>query len=328
MNGKRWAALAAAAAVVLVSGIINLATTALQTDFTEVFEGGTDPVNERVVEEGTDAGKIAVIPIEGTIMAGGAGLLGGGYDHQLLLRQLEQAAEDPEVSGVVLRVNTPGGGVVESDEIHNSIQNLQEEYSKDVYVSMGNQAASGGYYVSAPADRIFANGQTITGSLGVIMQSINVAELADDLGISDNTIQSGEFKDIMSPTREMTDEDEEVLQSIVDDAYEQFVDVIDEGRENLSREEILELADGRIYTGSQAVDNGLVDDTGNLDDAVDAMKEDLGQDYSVVEYEAGFGIGSLMGAAAETFASQSQKDQLLDWVTSNQGRELMYLYTD
>ncbi|NJP36989.1 signal peptide peptidase SppA [Alkalicoccus luteus] len=329
MNAKRWIALVAVLAIIAVSGAVSLVTSPADTDdFAGGFPGfSEEPVQERLVEQGTDEGKIAVIRLEGIIQAGGDALFGGGYNHQLLLDQLDHAARDASVDGIVLRVDTPGGGVVESDEIHDKIVEVRDEYAKDVYVSMGGQAASGGYYVAAPANRIYANGQTITGSLGVIMQSINFAELADELGISDQTIKSGEFKDIMSATREMTDEDEEILQSIVDDAYEQFLGVIEDGRD-LSRSEVEELADGRIFTGNQAVENGLIDDLGNLEDVIEDMKADIGRDTDVVEYEQGFGFGSFFGLTMDQLFEQRQLNQLTEWLQQNQGGRLLYLYTN
>ncbi len=328
MNGKRWIALGAVALIILAAGAFRFGAALFQTDTEDFLAGaGGEEMSERVTEQGTDTGKIAVIHLEGVIQAGGGGVLGGGYDHQLLLDQFDHAAADPEVEGIVFRVNTPGGGVVESDEIHDKVQEVQEEYGKDVYVSMGSQAASGGYFVSAPAERIYANGQTITGSLGVIMQSFNVSELADNLGISDQTIKSGEFKDIMSATREMTDDDEEILQSIVDDAYTRFIDVIENGRD-LSRDEVENLADGRIYTGNQAAENGLVDGVGNLDDTIGAMKEDLDRDPDVVEYERGFNMGQFFGMTADTLLEHRRVDELAAWLELNQGPQLMYLYTD
>ncbi|PRO64240.1 signal peptide peptidase SppA [Alkalicoccus urumqiensis] len=328
MNAKRWIALAAAAALLLVSVSVSLVTGALQTDVSGMFDQETSGMEESIVEEGSGAGKAALIHVDGVIQAGGASPFGGGYNHQLVLDQLDHAAEDASVDGIILRVNTPGGGVVESDEIYDKIVEVQEEYSKDVYVSMGNQAASGGYYISAPAAQIYANPQTITGSLGVIMQSFNVSELAEELGIEDQTIKSGEFKDIMSATREMTEEDEDILQGIVDDAYEQFVTVIDEGRDNLSRDEVMSLADGRIYTGSQAEENGLIDGLGNLDDVIDAMREDTGQDLTVVEYAQGFGFDSFFGMSLDSLFEQRRIDQLTGWLEDQQGPQLMYLYTD
>ncbi|QKS72061.1 signal peptide peptidase SppA [Paenalkalicoccus suaedae] len=327
MNGKRWIALIAAASLLLFSSAISFFQAGLGSNMEEFFASTTDPVNERVIEPGTGRDKIAVLSLDGIIQGGAAGLFGGGYDHQLFLSQLDHAANDPNVSGVVLRVNTPGGGVVESDEIHRKIVELQEDFGKPVYVAMGSQAASGGYYVSAPAEAIYANPQTITGSLGVIMSSINFSGLAEDLGIEEQVIKSGPYKDIMSATREMTDDEREILQSIVDDAYGQFVDVIDSGRDNLSREQVLELADGRIYTGSQAAENGLIDGVGDTTDVIEALKENLGQpDITVVEYEPGLGFGSLLGSTLDGVFNQQA--QLTDFLNQHQGPKLMYLYTD
>src|SRR5699024_9909904 len=151
-----------------------------------------------------------------------------------------------------------GGGVVESAEIHDKIAEVREKYHKPVYISMGNMAASGGYYISAPADKILAQPATITGSIGVIMESLNFAQLAEDLGIDINTFTSGEYKDIMSATRPMRDDEREILQEIVDDMYDDFVQVIVDGR-GMTDSEVRELADGRIYTGKQAAELDLID---------------------------------------------------------------------
>ncbi|SES35596.1 signal peptide peptidase SppA [Salipaludibacillus aurantiacus] len=328
MNTKRWIALAIAAVLFVAS----LAVSAFQTDVASTmdgFFGGTERFQERVLEEGADRGKVAVVHIDGVIQSDpSGGLFAAGYDHELLLDQLDHAAEDPDVHGVVLRVNTPGGGVVESDEIHDKVVQLQEDYRKPVFVSMGSMAASGGYYVSAPAEQIYANPQTITGSLGVIMQSINVSELAEELGIESNVIKSGPYKDIMSSTREMTDDEREILQDLVDDAYEQFVNVIENGRV-FDRDDVYELADGRIYTGSQAMEAGLIDGLGHMEDVIYSLKDDLGRgDLTVVEYEANVGFPSLIGATVQEVFQNQQLTEVKSWMRQNQGPRLMYLYTD
>lgn len=329
MNKKRWLALGIAGALFIAS----IGMSAFQTNMADTvdgfLEGIGEPFQETVIQQGTDPGKVAVINIDGVIMDdGGGGLLGGGYNHQMLLDQLAHAAEDPDVHGVVLRVNTPGGGVVESDEIHHKITQLQEDYRKQVYVSMGGMAASGGYYISAPAEQIYANPQTITGSLGVIMQSLNVSELAEEWGIEQNVIKSGEFKDIMSATREMTDAERDLLQELVDDAHSQFVDVIEEGRD-LSRDEVTSLADGRIFTGSQAYEAGLVDGLGHQEDVVAELLEDLGRgNLDVVEYEAHFGFPALLGSTAQQLIESGSLNDLTSWVRQNQGARLLYLYSD
>lgn len=333
MYGKRWIALGVAAALFLVSIAAGLTGGSDRTDVASgvggFFGGSGERFHENVLEEGDGAGKVAVIHLSGVIQSEATGgLLTAGYDHKLLLEQFDHAAEDSEVHGIILRVDTPGGGVVESDEIHDKVVEVQEDYGKPVYVSMAGTAASGGYYVAAPAEKIMANPQTLTGSLGVIMQSINVSELAEEWGVRSEVIKSGEFKDIMSSTRDMTDDERDILQALVDDAYEQFVDVIETGR-GFDREEVYELADGRIYTGSQALERGLIDDLGHLDDTIDDLIEDIGRgQLRVVEYEADLGFPSLLGMTLQEMVSNQQLTEVKGWLQQNQGPQLKYLYTD
>jgi protease-4 len=181
---------------------------------------------------------------------------------------LVQAEEDPDVKAVVLRVDSPGGSVVGSDEIYQQVLAM----NKPVVASMGELAASGGYYVSAPADEIFANPGTLTGSIGVISQFINIEGLLEEYGVEVTTVKSGEFKDIGSLFRSMSDEERVSWQSIIDETYQEFVRIVAEGRE-LPIDEVKELADGRIYTGRQAMALGLVDQLGNLSAAVQHAAE-------------------------------------------------------
>lgn len=328
MNVKRWVALGVALLLFVTSGIVTLGMQNFGQDFEQMVSPDRE-FSERVIEQGTAPGRIAVIQVEGMIQDGGtAGLFSVGYDHRQTLRQLEHAAESADIYGVILQVNTPGGGVVESDELHERIVAIQEEFDKPVYAVMGGQAASGGYYISAPADKIYANAQTFTGSIGVIIQSLNVAGLAEEWGVSLETFTSGEFKDILSPTKEVTDDERELLNEIVMDSYEQFVDVVDNGRENLSREEVYELADGRIFTGNQAVENGLVDEIGNRDAAIEDMIEELGRgDLSVVEFGGATGFASLAGLGSQVLPG-SEARLIENVLNANAGARVMYLYTN
>jgi protease-4 len=241
---------------------------------------------------------------------------------------LDIAGEDRGIDGIVLKVDTPGGGVVESAEIHDKIIDIQEEYKKPVYVSMGNTAASGGYYVSAPADKIVAHPATLTGSIGVIMESMNYAKLADKLGIDFNTIKSGEFKDIMSANREMTDNERDILQTMVDELYDEFVQVIVDGR-GLSDKEVRKLGDGRVYTGSQAKENGLVDDLGSMEDTVAMMKDDYDlKGATVIEYENNSPLSEIIGGKVQNmFGTESDLAGMKELLRDSGAPRAMYLYS-
>jgi protease IV len=233
-----------------------------------VAGGSAPPVYDEEYVSGEGSGKIAAIPVEGTIAAADSSL--GGVQPTVtpegLADALRQAADDPNVRAVVLEVNSPGGGVTASDEMHQSIVDFKEDTDKPVVVSMGDTAASGGYYISAPADRIFANETTITGSLGVIFQLNNFTELADKYGYKQEVIKSGRFKDIGNSFRDITPEEREIFQNLVDQSYDEFVGVISSGR-GIPEDRVREIADGRIYSGESAKRLDLIDSFGGLDEA-------------------------------------------------------------
>lgn len=214
---------------------------------------------------------IAIVNLEGEIVGGSGGnsLLGQAPGSDNLLSQLVAIRKDPEVKGVLLRINSPGGSSAASQEIYGEIQKIRKA-GKVVVVSMGDVCASGGYWVATAADKIVANPSTMTGSIGVIMPVQNVEGLMKKLGISSDSIKSGKYKDIGSTTRAMTPEERKLLQNMVDDVYQQFVDVVAQGRK-LPREKVLAIADGRIFTGKQAQQLGLVDQLGNYYDALDLV---------------------------------------------------------
>ncbi|MBD1380128.1 signal peptide peptidase SppA [Metabacillus arenae] len=333
MNGKRWGALIIAGVLFVFSMIISFTsmffsnTEALTSSFTE---SGT--FSKKVVEEGSMNNQIAVLEVNGTIQDTGdvsSFFETAGYQHQKFLEMIDEAAKDESVKGVILRINSPGGGVVESAEIHKKLEELKEETKKPIYVSMGTTAASGGYYIATPGDKIFAAPDTLTGSLGVIMQGVNYGELAENFGVKFETIKSGEFKDIMSPTREMTKEEREILQSMVDNAYQGFVDVIAEGR-NLSEEEVKRIADGRIYDGRQAKEINLVDELGYLDDTIAAMKKDHDiKNAQVFQYETSMGFNSLLSmGATKIFSKEYELLNIYQLLNQPNSTRMMYLYSE
>jgi protease-4 len=183
------------------------------------------------------------------------------------VRQLKRYGQDESVPVIVLRIDTPGGSSAVAQEIYDQIQKVRQDDGKKVVASMGPLAASGGYYVACAADSIMANPVTLTGSIGVQMQLPRTEELFKKIGVDFRVVKSGAYKDIGSPHRSMTEEEKRLLQEVIDDSYEQFVEVIVDGR-SLDRQEVLAVADGRLFTGRQAKKLGLVDWLGTYEDAI------------------------------------------------------------
>ncbi len=197
-------------------------------------------------------GKVAVVDLTGVII-----------DASRVVRELRRHGANPSVRAVVLRIDSPGGGVGPSQEIFEELKRLRAGKGKKVVASMGAVAASGGLYVAMAADRVVANPGTITGSIGVIIQFLNLEGLGEKVGVKAVVVKSGTFKDVGSPARPMTDEDRRILQAVIDDVYEQFVAAIVAER-NLPEAEVRKFADGRVFSGRQAKALGLVDAEGNL----------------------------------------------------------------
>lgn len=189
-----------------------------------------------------------------------------GFGSDRVVNKLDKIRKDPQVKALVIRINSPGGSVAATQEIYEEIEKIKNT-GKKVVVSMGDVAASGGYYVASAADKIMANPGTITGSIGVIAEMGNVEELFKKIGVKIEVIKSGKHKDIGSPVRPMTPEERKMLQDLINNAYEQFVTAVAKGR-NMPYEKVKELADGSIYTGQQAKENGLIDELGNIQDAI------------------------------------------------------------
>lgn len=222
---------------------------------------------------GTTGKSVAVVYLEGAIV-GGRGqstLLAAAGGTDAVIRQLQQAKDDPDVGAVVLRINSPGGSAAASQEVFNEAVRLKET-GKPLVASFADVAASGGYWVACAADEIVANPASITGSIGVIMEVTNLTELYEKLGIEMDVVKSGALKDMGSSSRPLAQNERDILQSMVDDIYQQFVEVVADGR-NLSQDTVRELADGRIFTGRQAVELGLVDRLGDLSVAVSVAGE-------------------------------------------------------
>ena len=208
--------------------------------------------------------KIGVIEVFGVIA-----------DSRKVIEQLHDFRDNDSVKALVLRIDSPGGGVGPSQEIYDEVKSV--DAIKPVVVSMGSVAASGGYYIAAPAREIIANPGTIIGSIGVIMEFTNVEELLDKIGLNSVVVKSGEYKDIGSPTREMTAAEREILQDLIDDVHSQFVESVADGR-NMEEAVVRSIADGRVFSGRRAMEIGLVDGMGNLQVAIQRAAELAGVD--------------------------------------------------
>lgn len=309
-NRRVWPWIVAAIAVLFVGAFCTLTTVGLALIF-----GG---------ERGIGGDAIALIRVEGTLIEGeeGTDLFAAGAYSRTIINQIKRAVDDRSVKAIVLRVNSPGGGIVASDDIYREVLRARER-SKRVVVSMGTLAASGGYYISAGADRIVASPGTMTGSIGVITIVPNAQELMDKIGVQMTVIKSGPHKDEGSPYRPMTEEEMSYFQSMIDQMYGQFVDIVAKGR-NMDVETVRRLADGRVYTGQHALELGLVDELGDLERAIDVAKElgGIRGEPRIIEYQRPSFFDALFSFSARAFPQLSPTR-----IFETEGRAtLQYLY--
>ena len=270
-------------------------------------------LEEVETEDNGASTKIAVIEIAGIITS--RALDQGGYNMVDIVRaQLKHAEEDEKVKAVLLKVDSPGGEVLASDEISRAIADFQTKHGKPVVCSMGNLAASGGYYVSAPCRWIVANDLTITGSIGVIMSTWNYRGLMDKVGVRPETFKSGKYKDMLSGSREpesMTQEKRDMVQALINETYGRFTNVVAAGREwarerNKNKGRALiegwaDYADGRILSGKEAFDRGFVDELGTFDDSVKRAKSIAGiRNANLIEYQQRYDISDLLRLFGKT----------------------------
>ncbi|MBL8724905.1 MAG: signal peptide peptidase SppA [Planctomycetes bacterium] len=271
--------------------------------------------------------KVLQVGLRGAIAEGQSAVLGGqGGSVSQVKRALRQAAGD-DVRGLLLHIDSPGGGVTDSDEIHALLLQFRREHpQKPVLALFGDLAASGGYYVAMAAERVLARSTTITGSIGVIMSSWNFAELAKRYGVEQVAIKSERtpWKDMLSPTRPMRDEERAMLTSIVDELYDRFVTVVDAGRPNLDRAQVQALATGAIYSAQQALQNGLVDGIGDHDTAAQWFAERLGGPVQIVERRHRPGLSELLfGARTVAPSAEAAWARLL---TASSGPRFLYFW--
>ena len=250
---------------------------------------------------------VGLIEVSGAITDSGAsGLLGGtSGGARDFIRQIEAARKDENIKSVVIRINSPGGAASASQEMYEAVMRLRQK--KPVICSMGDVAASGGYYTASACTKIYANRATTTGSIGVITELPNYQELAKKVGVGQAIIKSGKFKDTGNPARPLMPEEKQLFQNLINNLYNQFVNDVVAGRKEatggqLTREKLLKLADGRVYTGEQAVQNKLIDETGDLYTAVSYAKKqaELDDNAPLTSLSGDSGLSSLFGVRVQS----------------------------
>jgi protease-4 len=287
------------------------------------------PLEEQVLE-GDGTKKILLLAISGTISEQQkSGILMGGSNPSMvsvIRESLHRAEKDKNLAGIILRIDSPGGSVTASDIIHHDISEFKKRTKIPVEACIMSTGTSGGYYIAAAADRITAHPTAITGSIGVILLKFNVEGLMGKIGVEEQTVKSGDKKDIMSPFRKATPEEIKLGQEIIDQLYSRFLDVVMARPGNtLSREELRKIADGRIYTAGQALQAGLIDKAGYLDDVIREMREKIGdQNARVVSYyRSGDHKGSIYAEATEKGGMADMLGSSMDVLSSG---GFMYLW--
>ena len=270
---------------------------------------------------------IGVLEVHGTMSSDGTD---PDYNQKWLLQQIDTMMKDPANQGLMLSIDTPGGSVYTVDELYLKIKEYQALTMRPVYAYMESMAASGGYYISAPCDKIYANRNCWTGSIGVTIGTVyDITELLKNLGVKTVTITAGNNKAMGSATEKLTDEQKAIYQSLVDEAYGQFVDVVTEGRK-MDRNRVILLADGRIYTAKQALEKGLIDAIATRDEAVEAMKTDFGLTScttKVMTYEYEISLKNLLFSLAEELGTdaKSEYDQIMELTEEQASFSVSYM---
>lgn len=291
---------------------------------------GLSPLKEKTIS-GEGSNKVLLVDIKGMISnrkrvsALGVEMSPGLVDH--VRETLKKAENDKNVKALVLRINTPGGTVTSSDIIYHEIKMFKERTNIKVYAIVMDVAASGGYYVAQAADRIIAHPTSLTGSIGVIALKMNLRGLMDKVGVDFEVVKSGDHKDFLSPFRGLTEEERQIFQKTIDDLHERFVSTIVDNRKQLSRAEIKKLADGRIYTSQQALENKLIDQVAYMDEAEEFIKKDLKfKEMRLVVYHRAGQYKSNIYSSPQVPPSINFNFVNLNFIPETPGPNFMYLW--
>lgn len=309
-KSKRWIAVAIALLLFVASTIVSnrgekqaeKKSEELKNQYFAQFNPFSATANKKTLEKGDSKNKIAVLSYEGAI--------GDGQVYDDFMDQLDDVYNDDSVKGVIMQVNSPGGAVYNSEQIANKIKKIQKDKKIPVFTVMKTMAASGGYYISAPTDRIYASNETLTGSIGVIMSSTSFQGLFEKYGIKQQNITTGKMKDAGSVGKDMTDEQKKYFQDLINSSFDRFVKIVSQGR-SMKEDEVRKLADGRVYDGAQAKNNGLVDKIGDLDLAIEDMKKDFKlNNPEVYQYDNDMASFSRFFSKAENLLNKNSSSDL------------------
>lgn len=329
MKTKQLVAVIVAAAIFIVTGVSSV----LVNTWSNRVSAETVSMYDAFMGEGMEMTPfedyIAVVEVEGTIAGEPTTSMWGeaeGYNHPRTMEYIDQLMEDDLNKGILLYMNTPGGEVTASDDMYLKLMEYKQETGRKIYCYFADQSCSGGYYISMAADEIYANRNCWTGSIGVIISTMNLEGLYEKIGIQEVNITSGRNKAMGSAGEEMTVEQRQILQGLVDEAYEQFVSIVVAGR-GLSEAKVKELADGRIYTAKQALDNDLIDGICTKDEYFDKVLAEAGEGVVIFEREmTDYSFESLFGTIQE-MQPKSDAEVLSELIEKEGMGGLMY-YAD
>lgn len=341
MNEKQKKGLVLAAVIFVVVGVISVVTNTISSKVSssegDVAGSGLNSFMEEIYGSNSTVladmpvGKdfIAVVPIEGTIQASPESTsmfeTTVGYDHDMLMEYVDKLMKNDSNKGMILRMDTPGGTVYEADELYLKIKEYKEKTGRPIWVYMESYCCSGGVYIASVADEQYANRITTTGSIGVIMSTYDMSGLYEKLGIKEVNIVSAKNKDMGSTGKPMTKEQLAIYQSVVDEYYQRFVEIVAEGR-NMTVDQVKKLADGRIYTATQAVENGLIDGIKTSEEFDAYVKEKSGVSDFYEPNTSGNYFASLFGSIADT-KEKSEAEVLVD-LMNNLGSGVPMYYAE
>lgn len=336
MKTKQIAGIVITCLIIIITGIAGIFSNIIGSRITEAQNEAKKGILNELVSSQIDTKVdlplddfIGVINIEGTIEASSASSWTSSsvYNHDLYMDYIGQMIEADNNRGIFLYVDSPGGSVYESDELYLKLMEYKEKTGRPVWAYFAGQACSGGYYISMAADKIYANRNCWTGSIGVIISTINCKKLYDKLGIKEIDITSGKNKSMGSAGLDMTDEQYKIFQSLVDEAYDQFIDIVCSGR-SMDEETVRQIADGRIYSAKQALKNGLVDEVGLIEEAKSDFVIAEGLPENIEFFTPDNTVRGFMGAlfsAAEKIVPKSETS-LAEDIIENKGKGVLMYY--